>query len=277
MFSRLINKKQRYNVVSSVPTFPVIDDKICVSSMKKLENNIYRIAIGKTSYIMKYIDNSIEWNFVKYIIAKKDICPYLITYYACVTDNNNKKYIIMELGKMDLYHHYDIHPLHCNNIYEIINVCFKYLIWSHDHMCLVHTDIKPGNLMLCNDGTTKIIDIESLECSDDIYTPDDELDGRSDDNQLYPRRECTYLQFSLFSVVILILDLLSVCDSLLVARKDDNKLCDIIDGLRFFEEEMELAVLFKRIIMFEFTDFAEPYELFLRIIADKQNNKFILK
>lgn len=268
--NKIIKKSRKMTVISGI--YPFIKGSIItINKMKKISDNgdIYRIKIDSINYIIKYIDDTIEWNTIKYILEKKDICPQLITYYACLKYGKTK-YILMECATSDLEEYYDINPLNNFDIYKITDVCFNFLQWSIKHLELVHIDLKLDNLMYCNDGSIKIIDLELMESVNDTYMPERKLLAKkSIDNQMYPRRKCTYSQFGLFSVVIIILESLSVCENLLVGRKTDDKLCEIIDGLIFFNNEPELADLFKNIINLKYTDIQTPIDIFNNIKINK--------
>lgn len=270
-------KPNRMTVIRCIEPF-IEGSIINIPKLKSITDyeDLFITKLNGRRYVVKKVNDD-EWKMVKYILSKNNKCDLLIQYYACLRMNKNK-YIIMEYGKMDLEDYFDNNHINKTMIYSIIESCFNFIEWTIKNFNLVHIDIKLKNLLYINETTIKIIDLELMEKPDAIYYHKKEksLLRESIDNQMYPRRKCTYLQYALFSIVILIMEVFSVCDALIVARKNDDKLIEILEDLAFFNKELELLELFKNIINFEYDDIYVPFQHFLNIKNTLNNNRFIL-
>lgn len=70
--NKIIKKSHKMTVISGIHPF-IKGSIITINKMKKISDNadIYRIKIDDKNYIIKYIDDTIEWNTIKYILEKK--------------------------------------------------------------------------------------------------------------------------------------------------------------------------------------------------------------
>ncbi|MEC9091143.1 MAG: Hsp70 family protein [Planctomycetota bacterium] len=107
------------------------------------------------------------------------------------SEEHGRHFLVMEyVDGVDLQSHVESNGrLTCEKGVEIIIQAAKGLQYAH-HKGIIHRDIKPGNLLLCRDGTVKILDMGLArfdtgsgvdgELSDDSLTSDNQIVGTVD-------------------------------------------------------------------------------------------------
>ena len=257
-----LSRPMNYTVIfTSNNAFP-IDDVIPIYRIRPIDdfNIVHLVSIRGNKYVLKKIDKDcIEWDIIRHLSSKRSQCPYLIPYYAGLR-KGNKRYILMKLADTDLYHYYQLEPLYRTHFIDVIQTSLNFFNWTIRHLNLITIDLKMKNLVLLNNPYPKprhlelrAIDVELMEKPDTMYYPDiPSLTSSSTDNQMYPRSECTYQQFALFSLGILLLEMMGVYESLIIGRKDDSELITILVDLAILDNEPQLLGFTRKLLTFKY-------------------------
>jgi len=273
-------KSRKYIIVSGASNDFVKGTEFIFTNSKRI-SDMYDIVVVKyrdKKYVLKCVGND-EWDVVKYLIAKKEKCEQLIEFFACIR-KGNKKYVLMQYGEIDLREYYDINPYYDADVFSVMELCFELQRWTIKNLHLVHTDFKLNNLIRIgngNDNSVKIIDLELMDPADGTHRPDLVALRKKDvDNGMNPRRKCNYQQFGVFSIIIIMMELLSVSDSLISGRSSDDYLYDILDDLSFFDAYPKLLEYCKKVLRLEYDDLETAYQDFVKIKISEFDDRFVL-
>lgn len=264
------------------------DKIIKCSPRKRITDNfddlIFSVYIDNNEYIIKRINKHDidEWDIL-YDMNKSNItCPYIINYYAGIQSLCNlKRYIVMERGKIDLkdYIRKYMPNLTSDYLLNIINLVFKANLWFIDELQLVYTDLKCRNILVFYDDNPyeyqlKLIDLGLMDDSDDLYDPDDDIILDNDSvNFMLPRNQCEMQQCALFSIPMLIIEILYIYydkdDSELDGRETDQMINKIFLELDFFKKNPQFSKFLRKLINFHYKNFYSAYQAFKDIFDIK--------
>ena len=176
----------------------------------------------------------------------------------------------------NLIEHLDEYDVITNRqfIMKILKLCLNFTQWCIDNLGKVHIDIKTKNILVQFDQDggrfdLKFVDLGLMEDAGNHYQPDrDMLREKSYENELYPRKNCNFQQFVLFSLAIMMLDIKGYDIEKLVGRSNDKKIPGIINN-RFIRMPTIKAYL-KKFITFKFNGIKSAYKRL--VIIEKIEN-----
>jgi hypothetical protein len=191
---------------------------------KKLTDNcydpLYSINFNDCKYVIKQIGNygEDEWDVIVKIITRNLKCPLMIDYYACIRSIlNHKRYIMMRHADTDLKDYLTDNGIQADRKFvdRLLNFVFQFQVWCITNLKLIYKDLKCRNILLLyrnelkTDYEFRMTDMGLMEKAHIEYDLDEKmLNNNGIVNFMFPRRDCTNQQMALFSMTMLIFEVL---------------------------------------------------------------------
>ncbi|HEX4123745.1 MAG TPA: protein kinase, partial [Tepidisphaeraceae bacterium] len=141
-----------------------IDEQVSKSGMA----SIFKATDAKTGGVVAikipYIQYESDPGFFSRFKREEEIGaklrhPYILRFEADDLPSKSRQYIVMEFLEGQTLGHLmrSVHPMPQEDALRIASLICEALHYMHDHD-VVHRDLKPENVMICNDGTIRIMD-----------------------------------------------------------------------------------------------------------------------